>query len=499
MAACVIACAMLFAACFNFGKDDEEKPPVTYTVTFVTNGGTPIEAITSQGQKTLENLLDGKTTEKEGMLFVGWYSDETLETEFSIHRFVEEDITLYAAWREYTDYELLEIAVKNTRKDAIIAHDTGSVYLSTTSGYNVVDLTLALDNGVITAGSRASGTRYYKDGMFYYTDSEDGNVKLEEKIKETAAEFLYLSVLGTVNYLPHGFYSTFAPLAMYRTAKSSSLSSFERDGDTFLVTYKGSSQAIQLNWSAEDDPWIYFTAGKKFKFTVRNNRVVKVEQIMNKAAYRTIEFFFEGDEDIPVVAEPKDESSYVQKWHVIVKGRNMIITELNKAELDKTVYGSDYEQITKNQTYYYDRELTQEVEFVDGVAPLNKHLELFHPDVRSEDLIIDSYKIGNIDSTELKLEGAETVDGVKTTILVRRNASEAGYIKFSVTPSPWLANNTEFTVEIVDAQSGEQLTVENASRGKYIKIPRSISRECLIKVTAEKGGYTEYICIKPMP
>ena len=499
MVACVIVCAMLFAACFNMGKDDEEKPPVTYTVTFVTNGGTPIEAITSQSQKTLENLLDGKTTEKEGMLFVGWYSDETLETEFSIHRFVEEDITPYAAWREYTDYELLEKAVKNTRKNAIIAHDTGSVRFSTsTSGYSVVDLTLALDGGVITAGSRASGTRYYKEGTFYYTDSEDGNIKLEEKTKDTVTEFLYLNVLGTVDYLPHGFYSTFAPLAMYRTADSS-LSSFERDGDTFLVTYKGSYQAVKLNWSAEDDPWVYFTEGKKFKFTVKNDRVVKVEQIMDKAAYRTIEFFFDGDEDIPVVAEPQDESSYVRKWHVVVNGRNMIITELNKAELDETVYGSDFEQITKNQTYYYDRELTQEVEFVDGVAPLNKHLELFHPIVRSEDLVVDSYEITAVGSYDLKLEGAETVDGVKTTTFVRKDALNTGYVEIKVEPSPWLAKHKTFTAEIVDAQSGEFLTEKYYTNSTTLQLPRSISREYLIKITADKGGYTEYICVKPMP
>lgn len=377
--ACTLTCVFALAACdlTSGGNEDNSKIPTAFTVNFETNGGNPIDSVTSENPKRLSALLDGKTTEKKDKVFVGWYYDSLLETEAFEDDYIEEDTTLYAAWRDYTDYELLEIAINNTYNDAIGVHDTGTVRFGVTD-YSVVDVKLALKNGVITAGSR--GDKYYMNNFFYY-GSSGNKVKLKEKLSNTATEFLYLKVVGTVNYKQRGFYSTFAPMATYRIADTS-YCSFQREGDTFTVTYNGNSGGIELNWEAQGNPWIFFDAGKKFKFTVSDNRVVKVEQIQTELAYRTIEFFYEGDADVPVVDQPEDESSYVQKWQVIADGRNMLLTELDKAYMDKIVYGDRYAEITKNQTYYYDEEMTEEVQFnEEGKVALNDHLKLYHPSV----------------------------------------------------------------------------------------------------------------------
>lgn len=494
---CLFACTFAFVACGD-PDDTPAPPPAPFTVTFVTDGGTPIDPIVSTTSNTLERLLNGKTTEKAGKVFVGWYSDAACgeSAEVSPSAVISADTTLYAAWRDYTDYELLENAVTNTRAQAIVAHDAGAVRFNTsTSGYGTVDVTLALHEGVITAGARAS--RYYKDGMFYYSSGGE-HIKLEQNDSETVTEFLYLNVLGTVDYKQHGFFSTFAPLSMYRLADTS-LCDFSRDGDMFTVTFKGSQSGVKHNWAEEGDPWVYFgEAGRIFRFTVSQNRVVKAEQIQTAQAYRTIEFFFEDDADIPVVETPQDENDYVQMWQVMANGRNMLCTELNKAELDRQVFGSDYEQITKDQTYYTDEGMQHPVPFdAGGIAPLNAHIVLYHATVSADDLVVNGYTLTPQAST-LQLVGTSTENGVKTTTYVRRDASTAGTVEIKIEATPWSAREKDFTVEPVDAQSDEEIVVHEYIGSKSVSVPKSIAREYTLKITAVKGGYTEYIVIRPM-
>lgn len=64
----------------------------TYTVTFDTNGGTPIESIKIKKGETIKNA---KEPTKEGYLFVSWLKDNQ---EFSLNTPITEDITLLASW-----------------------------------------------------------------------------------------------------------------------------------------------------------------------------------------------------------------------------------------------------------------------------------------------------------------------------------------------------------------------------------------------------------------
>ena len=71
-------------------------------VTFETNGGTAIAPIELQKNNLITTAVE---TTKVGYTFVGWYSDEALETEFDIEtQVITDDITLYAKWEinEYT-------------------------------------------------------------------------------------------------------------------------------------------------------------------------------------------------------------------------------------------------------------------------------------------------------------------------------------------------------------------------------------------------------------
>lgn len=73
---------------------DETKSK--YTVTFNSNGGSDVEAQTVESGS---NATKPEDPTKEGFVFMGWYSDETLETEFIFSETaITSDITLYAKW-----------------------------------------------------------------------------------------------------------------------------------------------------------------------------------------------------------------------------------------------------------------------------------------------------------------------------------------------------------------------------------------------------------------
>jgi uncharacterized repeat protein (TIGR02543 family) len=68
----------------------------TYEITFNTNGGSALSAISVY---TGENRTM-PAPEKEGYYFAGWYTDENLTSPFSLAT-VSSDVLLYAAWEEY--------------------------------------------------------------------------------------------------------------------------------------------------------------------------------------------------------------------------------------------------------------------------------------------------------------------------------------------------------------------------------------------------------------
>ena len=85
----------------NISTKDEVIPPpaVTYTVTFISNGGTEIEPqVVNSGDKA------SKPTDptKADYTFAGWYSDAELVNEYNFDNPVTSNISIYAKWNEIT-------------------------------------------------------------------------------------------------------------------------------------------------------------------------------------------------------------------------------------------------------------------------------------------------------------------------------------------------------------------------------------------------------------
>ncbi|WP_242831098.1 InlB B-repeat-containing protein [Desulfosporosinus meridiei] len=76
-----------------------ELPPNTYRVTFDSNEGSPVAAISNVTANTTVTLPEAP--DKEGYTFAGWYTDNgTFENEFTGSTPVTGDLTVYAKWTE---------------------------------------------------------------------------------------------------------------------------------------------------------------------------------------------------------------------------------------------------------------------------------------------------------------------------------------------------------------------------------------------------------------
>lgn len=66
----------------------------TYTITFVTNGGTAIEPLNA----LYDSVIAAPTTTKAGYTFEGWYLEDTFTTAYTFNKMGSSNLTLYAKW-----------------------------------------------------------------------------------------------------------------------------------------------------------------------------------------------------------------------------------------------------------------------------------------------------------------------------------------------------------------------------------------------------------------
>ena len=81
-------------------KAQPYTPVTTYSITFNTNGGSPVQTQNVVSGSKLSNL---PTTTKEGYTFAGWYTDEALTQPFSADTAITKNTVLYAKWTEDAD------------------------------------------------------------------------------------------------------------------------------------------------------------------------------------------------------------------------------------------------------------------------------------------------------------------------------------------------------------------------------------------------------------
>lgn len=181
------------------------KPNQKVEVTFQTNGGTPIETVTS-----ITQLRDGMpTTTKVGYTFSGWYTDETLTQAFD--PLVDRDtwvFTIYAKWvaneTTYTvehyletliagEYEKIETETLNAAVgqtvNLVAKTYTGFTYQSTHDE--------ALSSGSIPTTGVLVLKAYYQRNTYTITIDEDGGNSVSDLVIKYQAEVVLPSLTRT--------------------------------------------------------------------------------------------------------------------------------------------------------------------------------------------------------------------------------------------------------------------------------------------------------------
>ena len=74
------------------------ETPVVYTITFISNDGTPVAPQNVNAGEKLAKPTPAPT--KEGFTFDGWYEDSTFSKEFDFNTPITNSMTLYAKWAE---------------------------------------------------------------------------------------------------------------------------------------------------------------------------------------------------------------------------------------------------------------------------------------------------------------------------------------------------------------------------------------------------------------
>ncbi len=89
-----IVFAFTLSGCETPNPNESISPAVTYTVSFITNGGTDVDPQTV----TSGEAITAVTTTKEGHTLSDWYTDQQLTQTYNVETPVTADITLYAKW-----------------------------------------------------------------------------------------------------------------------------------------------------------------------------------------------------------------------------------------------------------------------------------------------------------------------------------------------------------------------------------------------------------------
>jgi uncharacterized repeat protein (TIGR02543 family) len=150
--------------------DDNDDNPATYTVTFVTNGGSPVAAIidVASGAK----ITAPPASTKAGNSFAGWHKEASLITlwNFAVDT-VSADATLYAKWTAIATYTVIYDGNGNTDgaapSDANSPYETGATVTALDNTGNLEKTGHAFDGWNTRADG--SGTGYAANATFTIT------------------------------------------------------------------------------------------------------------------------------------------------------------------------------------------------------------------------------------------------------------------------------------------------------------------------------------------
>lgn len=255
------------------GQYSQKSPIVAYwtegkySITFVTNGGTPISDITgiSYGAD-LSEQLKGITIERVGYTFAGWYTDSKCEQPVG-DTMPSKDLVLYAKW-EVNSYTLtLNIAINGgtvdaqTIADALKLNVTAVRVESAEGGYTVkitvpYETNLSALNTIAFGGYFLSGTWTHKtDGKVFLTFMPADNYEVSgtfttpEKPSESVTVTFYLTD-GTVVY-----YKT--TVSSGTVIKEEDLPNPIRTGYTFIEWRTAEGEKFEFTTQIDEDTTLY--------------------------------------------------------------------------------------------------------------------------------------------------------------------------------------------------------------------------------------------------
>ena len=84
-----------------YAQWEQLPPPSEFTVTFDTQGGTAIDAVTVDAGTAVAEPETAPTL--DGYTFKGWYADEEGTTPWDFETVIESDTTIYAVWEQIVD------------------------------------------------------------------------------------------------------------------------------------------------------------------------------------------------------------------------------------------------------------------------------------------------------------------------------------------------------------------------------------------------------------
>ena len=121
-------------------KEDPEEttPENTYTVTFVTNGGSTITAVeVAEGSA----LTAPTAPTRSGYTFEGWFTDQALTQAYNFSEVLTGNITIYAKWVQQNNGELIDFADSFVQKSKIrvwIDDENGEYMAAVIAAFNEI-------------------------------------------------------------------------------------------------------------------------------------------------------------------------------------------------------------------------------------------------------------------------------------------------------------------------------------------------------------------------
>ncbi|WP_459188925.1 InlB B-repeat-containing protein [Parabacteroides sp. APC149_11_2_Y6] len=209
---------------------------VVYTVSFDTDGGSEIEAVSVLDKET---VLKPANPEKTGFEFKGWYSDPEKVTVYDFESLVTADITLYAKWLKsevaLVDFNVSELAANGIEWDVVtktldITNATGSATLYfNVSGVSSVDVKpihaydthaksiggVSVLNDMVITGATVNG----KIGMEVKVPVQDENLRVPLDVYVTISDAgnAGKSEIITITSRPNYANTDFQPVMMKTT------------------------------------------------------------------------------------------------------------------------------------------------------------------------------------------------------------------------------------------------------------------------------------------